>query len=482
LKLRFTSRFNVEAETRKWLEVTFLSAIALVIGYYLVLVGASVFWRNVNANVWDFGFLLVLGLLLPIGWRLSNVWVEGADSGLAKTTAKLVDRFTAVHGDAYEFTASLGVYLGMIAAIFLVWVLVKEEGISLSGTWDLLNIAPSTASGLAWGLPFVGTVVSTFLAMMFLTAISVCRCRVSEYWCQLVGGISNENPDIQQQISTSIVNTRFGLSTALFYGFLVVGTFALIKAAPLGVTAMGFYSDTGFFLALIATSFVAIGSIALALNLYEFLDLYLTSLKRVTSRKNAEGSLEGLFLEPWGMFTPRGLDKFSVTPMVARPNWFPMLLTIEEQEMVELRKANANGNRESDGVRHKVREMISRQIWCIRWSLILGLLSCLASVMLVYYYPVPGRDGFLTMNMALMMVGAVLFAVFTLRLERNAVASRLLCDRGESIKWSFGMINAIALPFILIAIAATISEVPGVREITSDFLIPVLSLLGFRLF
>ena len=112
----------------------------------------------------------------------------------------------------------------------------------------------------------------------------------------------------------------------------------------------------------------------------------------------------------------------------------------------------------------------------------LGQLSCLASVLLVYYYPVPGRDGFLTLNMALMIVGAVLFAAFTIRLERNAIVSRLLCDRDESIKWSFGMINAIALPFVLIAIATMVSEVPGVREITSDFVLPALRLLGFRLF
>jgi hypothetical protein len=345
-----------------------------------------------------------------------------------------------------------------------------------------MNIAPSTASGLAWGLPFVGTVVSTFLAMMFLAAISVCRFRTGEYWCRLIGSISNRNPEIQKLIHTSITNTRFGFSKALYYGFLLVGTFAFMNASPLGVTALGFFSDTGFFLALVATSFVAIGSIALALNLYEFLNLYLSSLKRVTSRTNDKGNLEGLFLEPWGTFTPRDLDRFSVTPMVARPKWQPVDLGFEEQEMEELWMAKAEMTPEPDGVRCKVREMIARQIWCVRWSLILGLLSCLASVMLVYYYPVPGRDGFLTMNMALMTVGAILFAVFTLRLERNAIASRLLCDRGESFKWSFGMINVIALPFILIAIAATISEVPGVREITGNFLVPVLRLLGVKLF
>jgi hypothetical protein len=168
--------------------------------------------------------------------------------------------------------------------------------------------------------------------------------------------------------------------------------------------------------------------------------------------------------------------------MVARPKWQPMVFSIEEQEIEELWMANAERIPEPDAVRYKIREMIARQIWCVRWSLILGLLSCLASVMLVYYYPVPGRDGFLTMNMALMTIGAILFAVFTLRLERNAIASRLLCDRGESFIWSFGIINVIALPFILIAIAATISEVPGVREMTSNFLVPVLRLLGFKSF
>jgi hypothetical protein len=47
---------------------------------------------------------------------------------------------------------------------------------------------------------------------------------------------------------------------------------------------------------------------------------------------------------------------------------------------------------------------------------------------------------------------------------------------------SFGLINIVALPFILIALAIMVGEVPGVREATDDWLAPLLKLLGLRWF
>ena len=447
---------RIKLKTRIRIKKTILwMGFVLVFGT-AVCVAILVFIENVHFNDWDFGFLIVLVLLLPMAWRLSNIWCEGGKSSSLEKFTELLLRFTTVQQSSFEFTASMGVWFGISSLLILIGVLWSEWGF-------FLYVLPPTASGLAWGLPFVGIVVSTVLAMMFLTAISICLNKIRSPWANLIAGISSRDGEKMEAIKVKMARMKFGLSRALQGGFLLFGTFALIKATPLGVTALGTFSDTGFFLALCATSFVAIGSTALSLNIYERLDLYLSVIRRVTSKKDAQGKLKGLFLNTWNTVPPQGLDQFAVTPIMANPNWKNSSIVISESDLEGINHSNKNDLPESHDLRYTLREMIARKIWCMRWLLILSLLSCLSSVMLVYYYPIPGRDGFLTLNLSLMMTGAILFAVFTVRLERSAIASRLMCDRDEAIKWSFGMINAIALPFILIAIAATVSEVPGVR-------------------
>ena len=332
-------------------------------------------------------------------------------------------------------------------------------------------------------MSLLGTVASTVFAALMLAAVTLNLGLAGNVWSQCLERVLNGKHEY-----LNLHNRSFRFSNGLWWLFALVGAFVLSKSLPLGVSSLGVYTDTGYFVALVGTSFVAFGALCMSLHTFERLVFVLAIFLRRVTAKSAGPEIPGLFLAPWKDYEIEDAEYFAVTPILARPNWRSPFVSVKKgqqntKQIVEWLLAEPAGLSTAEAQRrYAMRELIAREIWSLRCLALLALLSCLAGVVLVYYYPVPGRDGFLTLNMVLMVITALLFAVMTIRLERNEIASRLICDRDKNVRFSFGMLNIIALPFVLIALAITVSEVPGVREATGSWISPLLNLLGLKWF
>ena len=160
-----------------------------------------------------------------------------------------------------------------------------------------------------------------------------------------------------------------------------------------------------------------------------------------------------------------------------RSHWFPTAASIGAAAIF-LRTANASPPVDSVGARESLALLLASEIAAMRTLLALALLSCFAGVLLVYAFPVPRRDALLFIDMALMIGTAVVSAYVTIRLERHALVSRILCDQEEGIQLSLSLIRALAFPFVIIALSLLIAEVPGVREWSGSYLGSLLKLVG----
>jgi hypothetical protein len=398
--------------------------------------------------------------------------IFGFDLKLGSLTAK----FPAGPAVIHERTLNLGIWSGLFGSLLLIIAASAMAG-SCSTDIKCLQSAfvtsTSSASGLSWRPAYVSMVVLSIAAVFMLKSIKAQRSDHQRQWMRLMIRLSNSSvKEVHRYRSVAAKLLLFVLGAVL--------ATALFRAVPLGVTAFGPVIDAGFFLGLLASSLVGMGSLTMSVRLFHLLDLHLSVLARASVRLGKDNNPGGLLVSHWEWTVPTGLDDFALTPIMARINWKkPVMLPSARDDMV-LKGALGLGQSDLARVRYMVRDRVAREVWAIRWLLFLCMFSCLSGVMLIYYFPVPGRDGLLTLNMSVMVIAAVFFAYCCLRLERNAIASRLLSDRDERISWSFGMLNALTIPFVLVALTVLVSEVPGMREVTSDYVLPLLQLFGFR--
>ncbi len=89
-------------------------------------------------------------------------------------------------------------------------------------------------------------------------------------------------------------------------------------------------------------------------------------------------------------------------------------------------------------------------------------LATLTGVAILYLFPVTGASTFLLLNLALLAIVGLLSGHYALRFEHNDVLSNIVCNQPRAAKVSTALFGYIAFPFVILAIAITLSQTPGV--------------------
>jgi hypothetical protein len=122
--------------------------------------------------------------------------------------------------------------------------------------------------------------------------------------------------------------------------------------------------------------------------------------------------------------------------------------------------------------------LLASEMSLFRWISLGAMICALASVMIVYLYPIEA-DTLLIMNLAMLALTGVLCAYMAVVFEGDEVLSNVLCNRSKKTQVSVGLFGFIAFPFIALAVAVAIIGVPGVVDWAGG-LLAMLRAFGFH--
>lgn len=185
--------------------------------------------------------------------------------------------------------------------------------------------------------------------------------------------------------------------------------------------------------------------------------------------------------------SPRHLHpEFALTPMAARQRDFAWPIS-------KLHPSASNADADAGAVVvTQLQEMnlgFQDEIWgrlalayvaatlceAMRRMLMLGFGLCVSVVLIAVAYPVPLRDGFLLLVLALMVLGTLLSFYAVLATESWPMLSRLLCNSEPKLRFSWQVLVGLLAPVLLLIAVVLALEVPGVLEWGGGLFGPFLS-------
>lgn len=373
-------------------------------------------------------------------------------------------------------TLALGVFLGLVACLILTVeiarILFATAG-QLGSRWpsrqyNLLDI--SVTDGLAVSVPYVGTVALTLYAGSIALSVAALRAFLRKGWSAIFRNMIGGPPAIRQREVHKV-------SRLLLWVFIFPAIYLVCPWTPLGASGLGVGYDIGFFAAMVATATTTVGALTLVVGYLERLMQRCDFIVRYSRGRKDSATGAATFLGPWHGVASTSIE-FAYTPIVAaQDRFFPCAREIK-RATGHLAATFSTLLEDSQPPRAALYLLLVSEVSAIRTLLALAMLSCFAGVLLVYSFPVPRRDALLFVDLALMILTAMISAYATIRLERHALVSRILCDKNEGIQLSLSLIRTLAFPFVLIALSLLIAEVPGVREWSGSYLGSLLKLIG----
>ncbi|WP_293394012.1 hypothetical protein [Nevskia sp.] len=105
---------------------------------------------------------------------------------------------------------------------------------------------------------------------------------------------------------------------------------------------------------------------------------------------------------------------------------------------------------------------LTGELFLFRFVGLGATLSTLTGVAILYLFPVTGATPFLLLNLALLAIVGLLSGHYALRFEYDDVLSNIVCNQPRAGKVSTALFGYIAFPFLILAIAITLSQTPGV--------------------
>ena len=258
-------------------------------------------------------------------------------------------------------------------------------------------------------------------------------------------------------------------------GTLVIGAIVIPDLAwgDLRLTVFGPLASRIALLALGATSLAATVLLACSLGMARRIiavSRYLVTARRPTSKEDP--------VNGWPADDVSAPRVFAPTPVVARAAdggkkahellWGENLNGWRKQVSEWLRDGH-------NDARHRMAifTLLATELSVFRWCVLGTVLCALASIGAVYLFPIEA-DPLLVYNLlALVGIGAIAGLAAT-TFERDSLLSNLLCNRPAPRKFSTSLFVFIAVPFIALAVAVAIAQVPGVLDWSGG----VLQLLG----
>lgn len=107
--------------------------------------------------------------------------------------------------------------------------------------------------------------------------------------------------------------------------------------------------------------------------------------------------------------------------------------------------------------------LLVSELSLFRWIAVGAVLSAFASVGIVFLYPIEA-DTLLILNLLILALAGLLCAYLAVVFERDGVLSNVVCNRPQRAQISIGLFSFIASPFVALAAAIALVEIPGVVD------------------
>jgi hypothetical protein len=369
----------------------------------------------------------------------------------------------------------------------------KSSGIRLLDPMLLMKLALDPDPGIALILvSAVATAALLYLSLVLTTAISILRRNsqlLASSAANAVTLYSNSSgfseAYLPKELRSHLLPAPSLLLSAL--GLVVVMTVPdLFGVHGVGVrlTVFGLIASRAALAALAATTMSALVAIFVALRI----GLRAMSLAgymhnaRPVSTGAASSKASGQGLRPWprGSFTPLS---FPATPVISRAVHAATAMeslysgdgfTLWSHLLTDWLR---NGPDDSPH-RAAVFLILATEVSLFRWLLASAVACALASVAIVYLFPIES-DLLLLLNLIIFVAAGVIAGYMATAYESNGIMSRILCDRPRKAKLSTALFAFAAAPFAALAVAIAVAQVPGVVD-WSGGLIALMEGLGLH--
>ncbi len=107
--------------------------------------------------------------------------------------------------------------------------------------------------------------------------------------------------------------------------------------------------------------------------------------------------------------------------------------------------------------------LLVSELSLFRWIAVGAVLSAFASVGIVFFYPIEA-DTLLILNLLILALAGLLCGYLAVVFERDGVLSNVVCNRPQKAEISVGLFSFIASPFVALAVAIALVEIPGVVD------------------
>jgi hypothetical protein len=352
----------------------------------------------------------------------------------------------------------------------------------------LMKLALDPDPGIAFFLvAAVATTALLYLSLVLATAMRVLRRNSLLLAASARHGseLSADSRELPEELRGSLLPAPWLLlSAAILVALIAIPDLFSNDGTGVRLTVFGLHASRAALAAIAATTMAALTAMCVSLRvglrtlaIAGYLhNAYLPS--KHGSRGEGTDGVPG----PWhaGDFTP---PSFAPTPVLSRP--------VQASRAAQTLNTPAgfgrwqllltdwlHKGRDDSEHRAAVFLLLATEVALYRWVLACAVVCALASVAIVYLFPVES-DPLLMLNLILLVVAGVYAGYIATAYEGSSVMSNVLCDRPKKAKLSIVLFAFAAVPFGALVVAIAIAQMPGVVD-WSGGLIELLERLGLH--
>ena len=337
----------------------------------------------------------------------------------------------------------------------------------------LAALSQSAAGGLDYPLAqcfAVGTMITTVLISQCIATSTT----QSEEALSNATSLSNLEALKRPGRNAGLVIVCMGLAVSI----IAPAMFLCLGARQ--VTVFGQMADFSAYISLIATTLIAvcmlIGAIAAVARIRCVCNLVKEGLRETHDIDT--DSFRDTSKQPlgWiGLSGPRA--EFVSTPVMA--SWWtggPSVRTLRMNIgawQAELKSLLAQAPISAQGLQ-ALYALLASEMAAYQFCVAGVAVATISSSVIVYLFPVSQAGGLIVLNLAALLIAGVYSAYQTVSFEGNMILSNVLCNRTQQREWSISLFMCIVIPFVILAIAIGIGQIPGVLYVGNGILETIL--------
>lgn len=332
-------------------------------------------------------------------------------------------------------------------------------------------------SNLAAGLAFYGVIVLGVFVMLYASAVIATAAHLVRRDLKLVRHaeikiqarpkpLPGGEPD---SAAGSVLegNGLIGRNVFVILGFILAAIVLECLVGGIRFTVFGRVGSIAAFLAVCATTLFAGFSLAVCYGAGQRVRI-LSGFVQSRFLAGKPHLLRAKEIPGFWHAAPGAPVRFAPTPVLARPSQagacsrrFSTLADVTRwrEELTQLLSEAADDNHH----RLALFALLASEVSIFRWLVLATLGSTLASVTMIYLFPIEA-DILVCLNLLLLVATGVLSGFMAAAFERDGVLSNILCNRPKKAAWSSSLFGFIVVPFVVLAIAILVAEIPGVID------------------